>query len=194
MPVLRQTEVVDVIYFEGTKAMTATIKATAVEDLGNGRVRFQTTAAHGFVATEAVPIQMEIEGTTNYDNVRQVVNISAVDKFDIVSPFVAETPAGTETIKFNVAPGRPFMLKNFEMSLDTAPTTAEDLTIDLDSSRGANYDHNIRTIPILGLTDKDWRIKRDERKSRLKDDRIRFAYTNTDTRTITMSVEYEIIS
>lgn len=194
MPVLQKTEVTDVIYFEGTGAMTATIKATAVADNGDGTVRFQTTAVHGFVATRAVPIQMEIEGTDNYDGVRQVVNISATDMFDIIASFVAETPAGTETIKFNIKPNRPFQLKNFEMSLNTAPTTAEDLTIDLDSSRGTNYDHNIRTIPILGLTDKDWRIERDERKSRLREDRIRFAYANADGRTITMTVEYEIVS
>ena len=194
MPVIKHTEVIDTLCFNGTGALTATIKNTAAEDLGNGRVRFQTAAAHGFLATEAVPIQMEIEGTTNYEGVRQVVNISEADKFDIIAPYVAETPAGTETIKFNIFPAQPYAFRGIELEMDTAPTTAGDLTIDVDNVKGATWDHNYRTKGMVGITDWDWMVKRDERKTRKLGTRMRIAYANADGRALSIIVEYEILS
>ena len=198
MPVRTSPEVLDELFFEGTDALAATIKATAVEDLGTGRVRFQAAAVHGFVATEANPIMMEIEGTTNYDGVRRVVNISATDKFDIVAAYVAETPAGTETIKFNIRPLRPFEFASVEITFDSVPTTSEDFTMNLDSHRGSSFDTRIRTKDLSTISSTApswaWRVAHGDRESRDRLDRIKLAYTNTDGNNIAIKVRYGILS
>jgi len=192
MPVRRSVEVTDILNFRGAKTLTANLAATAISDNGNGTVRI-TTAAHGFVATVAKPIHMEIEGSINYDGMRLVVGAPSSTTLDIVAPFTAETPVGSgaETISFNIAPKYEFAFSNIEVTINTAPTTAEDLTIDLDSFQGASWDINIRTKSMLGLTSWDYAQQRDVRKARDKGDRIRFAYTNTDVRTLGIRVEYE---
>jgi len=195
MPVRPDKEVIDILRFRGAKALTTTIKNTAIADNGDGTVRLETTATHGFTATLANPIHMEIEGTTNYDGVRKIVNISDTTHFDIVAKYVAETPAGTETAKFNIyQPSRPWEFVNIEVAIDTAPTTAGNLTIDLDAAYGSTWDTNILTENMVGVVDFSWRIPHGERTARVAGDRIRFAYANADTRNIAITVQWGILS
>lgn len=193
MTVRPHIEIADILYFKGTKKLFATITNTAVVDNGDGTVEIETDT-HGFVATVAKPIMMEIEGTTNYDGVRLVVGAPTTTTLTIKAHYVAEDPAGTETISFNIEPKRPFEFAGIEITLSSAPTTDEDITIDLDALQGSSWDINVRTKSLLGLTSWSWRIATDDREPRVRGDRLRFAYTNTDGRTLGIKTRHTPLS
>ncbi len=75
--------------------VSKTLDNTAIVDLGGtpNRVRIDA-ATHTFIEKDYVVIN----GTTNYDGAHRVVNVNAAGDFDIEAPYVAETPAGNETL------------------------------------------------------------------------------------------------
>lgn len=84
--------------FQTGLIVNATLKnTTSVVDLGGtpNRVRFETTAVHSINEFDYVVIV----GTDSYDNEYLVVNVSDTTHFDIEATYIAETFAGTETVK-----------------------------------------------------------------------------------------------
>lgn len=79
----------------GTTTPNVTLDAASVVDLGGtpNQVQFKA-ASHGHTANTWVTI----EGTTNYDGT-YLVQAAAASTFNVISKYVAETLAGTETAK-----------------------------------------------------------------------------------------------
>lgn len=192
-------DIYESIIIKCTKALTATIGNTAIADqgiseaLGNLPVVRITATAHGFAAGSMV----YISGTTNYDGVHKLVAV-ATNTFDIVATYVAETPAGTETAKFTLFPGKAFALVEVRMFVSNgsgvaaAVGTAESLTVDLDSGNGNAFDVNMLTEPMSGLSSNVWVLSNDELRLFNKDDKLNFAFANTNTNTIGIEVIYKL--
>lgn len=179
-----------------TADLTATLDAAAAVDQGVdytvnpvGRgvnvVRIPATA-HGF----AVDSIIYISGTTNYDGMHKLVAV-ATNTFDIVSAYVAETFAGTETASATLAPGEPFELIDVRFH-SNASLTQDSFTATLDSEDGSAYDLNLITQLMAGLSDLREVIGAEERWVFAEGDKIAFAFTNNDAATVGLEVIYSI--
>ncbi len=80
----------------GETLTSKTLDNAAAVDLGGtpNRVRIPSTA-HTFIEKDYVVM----DGTTNYEGEFRLVNVDSADTFDIEATYVAETFAGTETLK-----------------------------------------------------------------------------------------------
>ena len=153
-------------FFSGDEEMNTTLANVAASDqsssydksaLGglyrDGVVRIGATD-HGFKAPVDTdrPNLIYLQGTTNYDGLRYIVAV-ATDTFDIIAPFVAETPNGK-----NARPGLSFDERwefvGFKLHLAAACATAENLVISVDADRGAGWDFNIFTEDMNGVQDR----------------------------------------
>lgn len=152
MPIQRPP--IDKWYFSGDEEMNTTFASLAADDKTSdypniyrtGVVRLGATD-HGYKAAanpEDRPNNIFIQGTTNYDGLRQIVAV-ATDTLDIVAKYVAENPNG-QTLR----PGFQFdwdvEFIGFKLHLDTASATAtENLVCSVDADKGAAWDVNIYT-------------------------------------------------
>lgn len=183
----------DHIKVSGDEGLAATIAAVAVVQVGpvgpDGQVTLQTTADHGFLAGSHV----YIENTTNYNGLRRVVSVPSSTTINIQAKFIAETPAGTETIKVVIAPKAEFRFVGFTLHIGTAPTTSENFTITLDAIDGSAYDTLIYTKDFSVNSDTDiiWVLPEDSRVPYHRDDLIRIAWDNTDDRTYGMKLFWQ---
>jgi hypothetical protein len=173
----------------GTLDLTATLAATAVVDatartgfLDSALVTLTTAAAHGFLAGS----QVYIEGTTNYDGTHDVTSVTASGITIRVPKYVAETPNGTETVKFVVDPECDFVLYQIDLHLSAAAAASENFVATVDANAGSAYDGNILTQNVNGLADINWSGE----KYFFNGDKIRFQLPNTDSRTYGLSVLY----
>lgn len=172
-------EIYDITPVTGALSLNGhTLHATAISDNGNGTVRLTTAAAHGLLAGSVV----YIEGTTNYDGLREIANVSAATKMDVKAKFVAETPAGTETVKIVVAPKRDFKFLGFRLHMSAAPGQADVFSITVDSARGSAYDHLIYSTDINTSVNVDYIYTNREIPFR-KGDKLRVAWPNAGDRT-----------
>lgn len=184
----------DEIKVVGDEALNATLAATAISKVSGGGgpndvVRFTTSAAHGFIAGSHV----YIEGTTNYDGVYEILNVAATTTFDIRAKFVAETPAGTETVKVAIVPNADFKFLGFSIHLSAAPTTSENFTITLDAVDGAQFDVVIYSRDFSSASDTDiiWTVPEDSQQPYKKGDKLRVAWANSDDSTYGLKLWYK---
>jgi len=152
----------EIIPVTGAKGLAHTIAATAVADNENGTVKLTTTADHGLLAGSVV----YIEGTTNYNGLRKITNVPATDEIDIIAPYKAETPGGTETIKVAVKSQKDYTFFGFRLHLSAAPTTSENITLTVDSDLGSAYDLKLYTLDLAGITDLIYAVNDNERLPR----------------------------
>lgn len=177
-------KILDSIRVTGAKGLSWTIKAAAAVETTpahpDGQVTIQTTAVHGLLTGSHI----YIEGTTNYDGVREILALPATDKVTVRAKYVAEDFAGTETIKVAIVPNARFKFVGFSIKMATAPSTSESLTITLDADDGSAYDVQIfsRNWSTLSDTDFIWTVPEDELIPYEKGDKLRIAWTNTDTK------------
>jgi hypothetical protein len=170
----------------GSGPLNTTLSAAAAVDNGDGTVKL-AVAADIFAAGS----QVYIEGTTNYDGLREVVSAPA-GYINIRAPFVDETPVGTETIKVALSPGFPFELLEINLHLSVAGATVEDLTLALDSAFGAAYDAVLITKAMNTVQDYVY-TPGDDRRYFHRDDVLRFAWANTNARTYGLIAKYRRI-
>jgi len=171
--------VTDILPVTGALSLNShALHATAISDNGDGTVRLTTGAAHGLLAGSVV----YIEGSTNYDGLREITNVSAATKMDVKAKFVAETPAGTETVKIVVVPKKDFKFLGFRLHLSAAPGQADVFSITVDSVRGAAYDHLIYSVDITAAVNVDYIYPSREIAFR-KGDKLRIAWPNAAGRT-----------
>lgn len=186
-------KILDTIKVTGAKGLSATIKAAAAVETTpahpDGLVTIQTTAAHGFLAGSHI----YIEDTTNYDGVREVLAVPATDKVTVRAKYVAEEFAGTETIKVAIIPDARFKFVGFSAHLSAAPTTSESFTIILDSNDGDKFDVLVHTVnfSIGSLTSYIWAVPDNENIPYEKLDKLRVAWTNTDTSSFGLKFWFE---
>lgn len=180
-------KVVDTLVASGAKKMTATLDAAAVADATGGKVTI-TSTAHGFLS----PSNLYITGTTNYSGNRTVTAV-ATDTITCYGAYVAETPAGSETISVILAPGVSFEIFEIRMHVSAAPTTSEYFTITLDNNSGAYWDTVLykHDFAATSTTDLVWSPDRDHTFD--PGDKIVFAWDNTDTKTWGLEAKFRRI-
>ena len=183
-----KTSVIESVYLDGTLALTATLHGTAAVDVGDGTVKLTTAAAHGFNADGWI----YITGSTNYSGLRKLVAIPAATTFTFKADYVAETPAGTETAKFVLAPQCDFELLEVRLHLSAAGANVENFTITLDSRLGSEYDVVLRTKAMNTVQDDVWAINSTtERRFFFNGDTLVFAWANAGGKTYGLEVIYK---
>lgn len=180
-------------FFSGDEEMNTTIGNTAVSDqsanydssaLGGkyreGVVRL-TSSDHGYKASPNQRDQnlIYVQGTTNYDGLREVIAV-ATDTLDIIAPYVAETPAGTETLRPGLKFNERYMFVGFKLHLAAACATAENLVISVDADRGAAWDFNIFTEDMNGTQDRAENYSVDEEILLQPNDILYCTFANTN--------------
>lgn len=174
-------KVIDVIQVTGALALdghTLVDEGVAV-DKGNGIVNLTTTAAHGLLAGSVV----YIEGTTNYDGLRQVVAVPETDEINILANFVAETFASAaETVKIALAAKQDFKFLGFRLHIAVAPGETDIMTITIDSAKGAAWDTVIYSGELNTVTNLEY-INPNVDLPFSKDDILRVAWPNAAGRT-----------
>lgn len=169
--------------FKGTDSMDSiALNATDISDQSDGvknKVRMTTAAAHNLTAGGLItPL-----GLTNYTKTMEILAVPTSTTLDVsVDKYVAEKPGGTETLRVAIRPGRPFELLGFDLHLNTACATVEDLTLDLDADFGATHDFRILTQAMNTVKDLVWRADRPLEFFN-KDDQIVCAWANGNSRT-----------
>jgi len=175
-------KVIDVIPVSGADTINGlTLTTTAVIDNGDGTVTLTMAAAHTFLAGSVV----YIEGTTNYDGLREILSVPETDEIRIKAPYVAETPAGTETVKIALAAKQDFKFLGFRLNIAVAPGQADVMTISIDSGKGATWDTVIYTQDLDAVTEKEY-INPNVELPFSKDDILRVAWPNVANRTFGM--------
>jgi hypothetical protein len=175
----------------GTADLSATlVSGTAVVDAtvyGGGivsqrLVTLTTSDAHGF----AVGSQVYIEGTTNYNGTHDITAVTTSGITIKVSEYVAETPNGTETVKFVVDPQCDFVLYEVNLHLSSTATTSENFVAQLDANAGSAYDLVVVSEDVQNVSDIAWSGE----KYLFSGDKIRFTLPNTDGLTYGLDVKY----
>lgn len=176
--------VIDTIKVTGAGSIDGiTLAASAAADNGDGTVKLTCTGAHGLLAGS----QVYIEGTTNYDGLRTVIDIPAAATFDIIAPFVAETPAGTETVKVAAVAKKAFKFLGFRLHLSAAVAQADVFKITLDADKGAAWDIVLYSNDLNSETDVEY-INSNKDLPFEADDILRFAWPNADSRTFGLEI------
>lgn len=116
---------------------------------------------------------------------------------------VYEHPAtGAAAISESLTPSnlgnRPFKILGIRLHFDSAPSTSENFTVTLNDGNGAAYDTVLykRDLSVGSVTDlvldrSDLHL--DEGHMFKKTDQIDIAFTNTDTNTYGLVIEYELL-
>lgn len=146
-------KIIDIIKVSGADALDSlTLTTDAVIDNGDGTVTLTMDAAHTFLAGSVV----YIEGTVNYNGLREIINAPETDEIRFRAKYVAETPAGTETVKIAMAPKKPYHFLGFRLNIAVAPGQADVFSITLDSAKGATYDTVIYSNDMDTVTDLEY--------------------------------------
>ena len=171
----------------GSKAMHNTLDNAAAVDAGSGLVTIPLTA-HGFSAYSHIGIR----GSTNYDGTH-VIQAVATNTFNIYATYVAETFAGTETVRPELEPEHFFRLLEARLHLSAVAGTSEDFTIDLDSGQPAGAYHDINLATQDMNAEKDYiKYWGDEFRFYNDDDRIIFQYANANSKNWGLECKYLI--
>jgi len=175
----------------GTLNLDATIAASAVVDAttnsdftAQGLVTITTTDAHGFLGGHVY-----INGTTNYDGMREISSVTTSGITFKVNKYVAETPGGTETVGFTVDPATDFVLLEINLHLSSAASTSENFTCTLDANAGSAYDYVVFSQDVNTYADINFSGERYFENG----DKLVFALPNTDGLTYGLDVKYRRI-
>lgn len=174
----------DTWFFTGDEETYTTLNNAAAVDGGwAGRDQLTTLPStdHGFKASSgSLQSLIYIQGTDNYDGLRKIHAVGT-DTITIVAPYVAETFAGTETVKSMYSDNHPFEFLGFEVTLSAASATSEDLTITVDAAAGSAFDNLIYSKDMNGIADINYMF--DTPRECKANDKIDVAWDNTNDRT-----------
>jgi hypothetical protein len=170
--------IIDVIPVSGAGDIAHTIANAAAVDKFEGVVNLTLTAAHDL----AVGSVVYIEGTTNYNGLREIVAVPETDEINIKARYVAETPAGTETVKIALTSKKDFKFLGFRLNNAVAPGQADIMTITIDSGKGAAWDTVIYSNDLDAVTDLEY-INPNVDLPFDKNDVLRVAWPNVANRT-----------
>lgn len=171
----------------GSAALHGVLNAAAAVDAGGGIVTIPMTG-HGF----NVGSYVQIGGTDNYDGVHKII-AKATNTFNIYATFVAETFAGTDTVKAALGPGVAFQMIEARLHLSAAGGAVENYTITLDSENGAAFDVVLETAAMNADADVPT-LWNDKKRYFNAGDVLLFEYVNTNGRTWGLEVVYRIFS
>ena len=149
----------DTIKFSGAAKTYETIDAEAIVtagQVGNDEKYAVTIQAdgHGFLAGPTVDdfTCVYILNTTSYDGLRRIQSV-ATNSLVVYAPFTAETPEATDTLRTAYASKYPYEFLGFNLHLNTACATAENLIIALDSAKGSSFDVKLYTKAMNTVQD-----------------------------------------
>lgn len=138
----------------------------------------------------ADPSLIYIQGSVNYNGIKEVARDSGIG-MEIYSKYVAETLAGTETwktmitydniVQGKLVAGSPFEFLGFEVTLSAASATSENLTVTIDSARGAAWANLIYSKDMDTVKHINYMF--DEIRYCGPGDKIDIAWANSDDRT-----------
>lgn len=177
--------VVATMHASGTAAVNTTLDNAAAVDAGGGIVTIPSTG-HGFKAGSHIGLR----GGTNYNNIYELIAVAA-NTFNIYAIYVAETFAGTETARPELAPGCNFRAIEARLHLDGA-AAAEDFVTTLDAGLGSDFDVALDTKAMNALTDYVLDLYA-LRKFFNFDDLLYWTCANGNTNTWGLEVKYQII-
>lgn len=173
--------------FTGAKATYTTLDNAAAVDAGvnpaDPREHLVTipSTAHGFLASSGDLIScLFILGSVNYNGLRKIHAV-ATNTITIVAPYVAETFAGTETIKSMISFNHAVDFLGFRIHLSAASATSENLTVDIDSNKGSAFDTNVYTKDMNTIQNITNMFS--ESIPLAPDDRVNVAWANSNSRT-----------
>lgn len=183
----------DVWEFSGDDAMNGTLDNTAAAEGQSADPPFTTNlaiASHGLKAGSLV----YITGTTNYDGLKLILSLPDTNSIMIKSPFVIETPGGSETwgatvtydrilrnagdIGSDVAPGPPWEFLGFDLTLDAAAGTSADFQATVSAKKGTAWDNLVYSKDMNGITNINYMF--DEPRKMESGDKIDFTWANAD--------------
>ncbi len=179
--------ILDCINLSCAKALSQTILGAAAVTADGGTQTTISITGHGYLA----PSYIYLTGTTNYNGI-QYITSKGTNDITIQAPFVAETFAGTETVRFAYSCPVACEIAEFRIHWDSAPTTAENIVLTIDSARGSAYDIVVMTQPIVPLTDFLWIP--DYNLTLNIDDIIVATFANTDLRTLGVEMKVRRIA
>jgi len=174
----------DIWHFSGDEETYTTINNAVAVDAGWAGMDQLTTipiTGHGFKASSGkLQSLVYIQGSTNYDGLRKIHAV-ATNTITIVAKYVAETFAGTETVKTMYSDDHPFEFLGFKVTLNAASATSENLTITIDSKVGSAFDNLIYSRDMDTIADINNMF--DVPRKCFPGDKIDVAWDNTDDRT-----------
>jgi hypothetical protein len=180
----------DTICFKGALATYKTLDASAAANAGRigpseENIVDLTVASHGFLAG---PNVMEfncvyILGSTNYSGLKRIFDIPDANSIRIYSPFTAETPGGTETLRTAYKSSFPFKWLGFEIHLNAASATSENLVVSKDSARDTGFDVKLYSKDMNGVQDIVYMVPEEEPVRCEKETVIDLTWANTNAKT-----------
>jgi len=145
----------DIFEFEGAKALNGTIKNTALSSAvgkEGGPAALITSDAHGLTVTYSKQPLIYVQSIADvaydirhspdlYNGLRRLWAVTT-NNFTILlkRPFVALTPAGTELWFVGTSYDEPWELLGFDLHLNAASATTENLILAKDAKAGAAFD------------------------------------------------------
>lgn len=172
-------KIIDVIPVSGADTIDGlTLTTDAVIDNKDGTVTLTMDAAHTFVDGSVV----YIEGTDSYDGIHEIISSPETDEIRFAAKYVAETPAGTETVKIALISKKDYKFLGFRLNIAVAPGQADVMTITIDSAKGATWDTVIYSNDLTAVTELEY-INPNVDLPLDKDDILRVAWPNVANRT-----------
>lgn len=180
----------DTINFSGTKKTYEAANAFAVVDVGrNGPSEESlvdiTAGAHGFLAGPSVNDFncVYVLGTDNYDGLRRIYSVPDVNSIYIFANYTAETLSTGDTLRTMYKSSYPYKFLGFEIHLDAASATSENLVISRDCVRGATFDTKIYSKNMNGIQDITFMFNDNEPILCDADDTIDLTWDNSNSKT-----------
>ena len=177
-------------FYTGTKATYGTFDAAAAADGGSvilPHLTDLTDTAHGLLAGSLLYIQ----ATDYYNGLRKVVSLPDANSMVIYAKFVAETLANTDTwktmftydnwINGSLVAGPDYEFCGFEVTLDAASATSENLVITVDAAFGSAFDTEIYSKDMNGIQHINYMF--DEPRRLSGGDKIDVVWVNTNAKT-----------
>lgn len=178
----------DTWFFTGDEETYTTIDNAAAVDGGWAGDKQLTTIPstdHGFKAsTGDLQSLIYIQGSTNYDGLRKIHAV-ATNTITIVAPYVAETFAGTETIKTMFSANYPFELLGYDVHLSAVGGSGS-LTVTLDAAAGSAFDTQFDTNDMT--SDADINQMWNPPKKCAAGDKVDIAYANANDKTFGIKI------
>jgi len=176
----------DVFEFKGAKALSQTISGTALsdksDDYESGAVRL-TCTAHGYLAGSLIYLSGFVSPLGYLNGLKKILAV-ATNTFDVAvkqGKYAAGTPGGTETARVGITLDESFSLESFEIHLNAASATEEDIEIAKDGESGSQFDFKSWDRDMNGEQDKDYRW--DPPPHCNADDVIVATWANTNSKT-----------
>ena len=147
-------------FYTGAKATYGTFDAAAAADGGSVILPHKTDltdTGHGLLTGSL----LYIGATDNYNGLRKIASLPDANSMVIYAKFVAETLANTDTwktmftydnwVQGELMAGPPYEFCGFEVTLDAASATAENLVITVDAAFGSAFDNEIYSKDMNGI-------------------------------------------